>query len=376
MRGWFAALPLLLALGPVAADQTTPAPLPAPPANGELGFLVETFTPPIVFEPQACPSGHSPKLREAYLAAQPPEEQERLRRKENEAEFTKRWQAQSFGPEGTNICSQPDRFDRPLIKIVQSPRAYGLDLDDGTGADVCAQDDFIAPDGASGIDNQEYRVMGCVPEWRGVDGKSNDQDVGMRQFMASGEWTQVILLRGVDSLVADDAVEVIYANTPDRPIANSKGQFLRGASFTVGDKAPRNRNVLRGRIANGVLTTEPADIKLVQTWGQGGARDIRGNRTKFDFRKGRLRLTFRADGTVDGMLGGYKPVFDVIQSPAIGGVGSAIVAGIDCAGILKTLRHHADGLRDPASGKCTGVSAAIRIVAIPAFVTDIPGVSK
>ena len=42
--------------------------------------------------------------------------------------------------------------------------------------------------------------MGCTLEWRGVDGVAGDQEIGMRQFHASGEWTQVILLRGVDSL--------------------------------------------------------------------------------------------------------------------------------------------------------------------------------
>ncbi len=104
---------------------------------------------------------------------------------------------------------------------------------------------------------------------------------------------------------------MIYANTPDRPMLDSKGKFLPGASFSISDKPPRHRNVLKGRIVNGVLTTEPADIMLAQTWGQGGARDIRGNRSKWDYRKGRLRLEFQPDGSLAGMLGGYRPVFDV-----------------------------------------------------------------
>ena len=145
---------------------------------------------------------------------------------------------------------------------------------------------------------------------------------------------------------------------------------LPGASFSVSDKPPRNRNVLRGRIENGVLTTDATDVKLTQTWGQGGARDIRGNRTKYDFRSARLRLAFQPDGSATGMLAGYRPVFDVIQSPALGGIGSAVVAGIDCAATLSTLRKYADGIRDPKTGKCTGVSSAVRIHALPAFVND------
>ena len=370
------ALAALLALGPSVGGEAANRALPAPPPGGEMGFVVNYFVQPVIQGPDACPSGTVPKLREAYLLRQTPEERARLSLKENEAELVRAWQTDVFGPGGTNICSNPDLFERPLNNTVQSKHSWGLNLDDAEGgkdsAETCAQENFATPTGEKGIDNQEYRVMGCTLEWRGVDGVAGDQEIGMRQFHASGEWTQVILLRGVDSLTNDDSVEVIYANTPDRPMADSSGKFLPGASFTVSDKAPRNRNVLRGRIADGVLTTDSADIVLTQTWGQGGARDIRGNRTKYDFRRAKLRLAFQSDGSVTGMLGGYRPVFDVIHSPAIGGAGSALTAGIDCAANLRTLRQYADGLRNPRTGKCEGVSSAIRITAIPAFVTDLP----
>ena len=370
------ALAALLALGPSVGGEAANRALPAPPPGGEMGFVVNYFIQPVIQGPDACPSGTVPKLRDAYLLRQTPEERARLSLKENEAELVRAWQTDVFGPGGTNICSNPDLFERPLNGTVQSKNSWGLNLDDAEAgkdsAETCAQENFASPAGEKGIDNQEYRVMGCTLEWRGVDGVAGDQEIGMRQFHASGEWTQVILLRGVDSLVNDDSVEVIYANTPDRPMADSSGKFLPGASFTISDKAPRNRNVLRGHIANGVLTTDSADIVLTQTWGQGGARDIRGNRTKYDFRRGKLRLAFQSDGSVTGMLGGYRPVFDVIHSPALGGAGSALVAGIDCAANLRTLRQYADGLRNPRTGKCEGVSSAIRITAIPAFVTDLP----
>jgi hypothetical protein len=342
------------------------------PANGEMGFVVSTFVQPMIYEPDACPDGPTPKLRDAFLEGLTSTERTRLLMKENEPELMKLWQSQIFGPGGTNLCSQPDTFDRPLQRTVQSKRAYGLDLDQGSEGDTCSQPEFVSPEGQTGIDNQEYRAMGCSAEWRGKDGSGGEQEAGTRQFLASGEWTQVILLRGVDSLEHDDRVEVIYANTPDRPMADSKGRFLTGASFSVSDTAPRHRNVLIGRIENGVLTTTPKDIVLTQTWGQGGARDIRGNRTKWDYRRGRLRLVFQPDGSLAGLLGGYRPVFDVIQSPALGGAGSALAGGIDCASRLATLRKYADGMPDPQTKQCTAVSGAIKIVAVPAFVNDVP----
>jgi hypothetical protein len=371
--GLYGIAPLIPGGGPLesaAIGQASHTTLPAPPADGVMGFVVSTFIPPIVPGKEACPSGPSPKLRDAYLASLPADERERLLRKENAMELERNWKLTAFGPGDTNVCSQPEAFDRPLLITVQSKLAIGLDLDRGRG-DGCAHDEFASPSGEQGIDNQEYRVMGCKLEWRGVDGMQSDQAVGMKQFHASGEWTQVILLRGVDSLQNDDAVEVIYGNTPDRPLLDSKGNYLSGATFTISDKPPRHRNVLKGRIVGGVLTTAPARIELTQTWGQGGARDIRGNRGVYDFHEGVLRLTFQPDGTLEGLVGGYKPLFDAILSPALGGAGSAIVAGIDCAAELKTLRKYADGMRDPKTGQCTGISSAMQVSAVPAFVNDV-----
>lgn len=362
---------LIVLSGRGEAEQA-PAKLPAPPASGTMGFVVSEFIPPVIQEPEACPQGPTPKIRDAYLASLTEAERIRLSDKANEAELTRRWQATVFGPNGTNICSQPDLFDRPLMRTVQSTRARGLDLDGGQPSDsTCAHEEFTDPHGASGVDNQEYRVMGCTLEWRGTDGIKGDIAVGTRQFHASGEWTQVILLNGVDSLENDADVEVIYANTPDRPTTDSTGRFLPGASFRISTQPPRERNVLKGRIVDGVLMTEPKDLKLTQTWGQGGARDIRGYRTRYDYRKGRLRLAFQQDGSLKGYLGGYRPVFDIIHSPSIGGAGAALTAGIDCAGLLATLRKYADGERDPQTGKCTAISSQVQMQAIPAFVTDI-----
>jgi hypothetical protein len=266
-------------------------------------------------------------------------------------------------------------FDRPLLRTVQSPLGWGLDLDGdkgkgAAGADGCAQQDFTSPTGEKGIDNQEYRALGCTLEWRGKDGMPSDISLGSRQFHTSGEWTQVILLKGVDSLQDDDDVEVIYANTADRPFVDGKGNFLRGATFTVNEEGARHRNVLRGKIVKGVLTTETQDIKLAETWGQGGARDIRGNRGTLDFRKGRLRLAFQPDGSLQGFVGGYKPLFEVISATTLGGAGTALVAGIDCSSYLATARKLADGLRNPKTGQCEGISSAMQVSAVPAFVND------
>jgi hypothetical protein len=362
---------MLLAPGPMdsASAEMASQTLPPPPSGGIMGFVVDRFFPAVLGGDDACPTGSVPRVREAYLQTLPPGERARLSQKANEPELTQRWQEWTIGSDGTNICSQPDRFDRPAIPTVQSKRALGLDLDGGGAVSSCAHESFTGVTGERGVDNQAYRAMGCTPEWRVFEGGSEVAS-GYRQFLASGEWTQVLLLRGVDSLERDDDVEVIYGNTPDRPLLDSKGQYLAGASFAISAKPPRHRNVLRGRIVGGVLTTEPAPIKLTQTWGQGGPRDIRGTRSTWTLSRARLRLTFQPDGSLRGLVGGYQPMFELIQAPAIGGIGSATVGGIDCAAQLKTLEALADGSPDPKTGQCTTISTALELRAVPAFVND------
>jgi hypothetical protein len=333
-----------------------------------MSFVVEDFTQPVIQGKDACPDGLAHQLRGVYLASLSSVERERLTRKENANELDRRWKAYAFGPNGTNVCTHPDMFERPVQRTVKSKFAWGLDLDNGNASDTCPHESFETPTGEKGIDNQEYRAMGCTIIWRGIDGIAGDQEVGTRQYHLSGQWTQVFILKGVDSLERDDDVEVIYANTPDRPIVDLNGKFLRGASFTVSDQLPRHRNVLKGRIRNGVLSTEVKDIILSEASGGGP----RGFRQKWDFRKGRLRLTFQSDGSLTGILGGYRPVFDTIKTHSYGGAGSAVVAGIDCASELVTLKKMADGIKDPKTGECTAVSSAVRIRAIPAFVNDVP----
>ena len=365
-----------LTSAPATAQAQPASQLPAPPASGVMGFVVNHFTFSVIQGKDACPGGPSPRNREIFVNSLPPAEAERLQKKENEREFAQRWRATLMNPQGMNICNQYAHFpDRPLLKTVQSKFAWGLNLDGDAGdgsanPEGCAHENFTSPDGEKGIDNEAYRALGCKLEWRGIDGVQGDIVKGFEGFLLSGEWSQVILLRGVDSLVNDDNVEVVYANTQDRPVVDSAGKFIRYASFTTSDREGRFRNALRGRIVNGVLTTDSKDINLVYFPGQNVAR------VSFELRKGKLRLAFQPDGSVKGIVGGYQPMENFQGHQARGGLGTAMTAGIDCAGEHNTLTKYADGLRDPKTGKCTAISTALELTAVPAFVNDLPAKSK
>lgn len=348
------------------------AKLPDPPANGEMGFVFSDFSPAVYpGMKENCPDGFAQLVRENFLSTLDPAERDRLSQPANEPELAKRWKAYSFGPNNTNICSNYDQFDHPMYKTVQGKIAYGLDLDGGKDASsgdpyVCPHEDFTSPDGDPGVDNQAYRALGCERNMRGPDGKAGDVAVGYKGILATGDYTFVMILRGVHSLVNDDDVEVILASTHDKPIVDTQQSFIHDASYRVTPN-PRWRNVLHGHIVNGVLTTDPKDILLTRPIGLGGPK---GLRSEWDFGRSRLRMTFRPDGSLEGVLGGYQPLLSLMQMEVFGGGGSATVAGIDCASKYGTMKKLADGGRDPNTGQCTRISSAWKVAAVPAFVFD------
>ena len=361
--------------GALLSGATAPASdaLPKPPANGEMGFIVTSFTWAAPYQGKDdCPQGLAGTVKENYLETLTTPERSRLLLKANEPELTRLWKATVTGPNNTNICSNPELFDRPMQKTMKGKVAPGMNLDGDTGngtgvAGGCAHENFTGVDGTPGVDNQLYRAMGCTRNYRGVDGKGGDAIDGYNGLLKTGEHSVVMLLRHVDSLSNDNDVEVILGSTDDRPVLDGQRHFITGASFSFSDRNPAWRNVLHGRIVNGVLTTEPANIRLKRPWGQGGAR---GARTEWDLRLGRMRLAFQPDGSVKGMFGGYQPIANVMASTILGGYGAAETAGIDCAAQYKTLQKLADGLRDPKTGQCTADSIALDMAAVPAFVID------
>ena len=364
---------MLLALG--IGDRAAPsaeaaAPkLPDPPANGEMGFVVTQFHPPFHNggDKTDCPDGMVGVLKDSYLRTVSATEKARLLKPENVNELDKRWKDYGQGPNNANVCSNTyEVLDRPPTPTMKGKVMWGLNLDDdsgdGSGSSYsCKHQNFTSPAGEKGIDFQMWRVNGCNALHRGVNSDGlGDVRFAFDNGMMSGERTQVILLRGVDSLENDPDVEVIYANTDDRPIADSAGKPIHHASFTVSTLGQKrdSRNVLKGSIYKGVLNTAPKNILLIAAGGQ--------------LDRARLRLEFQADGTVRGLIGGYALLSTVLRGARGGGRGSALTAGIDCAGQYVATIPLADGDRDPKTGQCRRISTASELVGVPAYVNDIP----
>lgn len=70
-----------------------------------------------------------------------------------------------------------------------------------------------------------------------------------------------MLVRGVQSWQNDPQVEVLIAVSPDKPPVDSAQKIVGGGSLTMTEHS-RHRTVMKGRILDGVLTTEPANLVL------------------------------------------------------------------------------------------------------------------
>jgi hypothetical protein len=183
--------------------------------------------------------------------------------------------------------------------------------------------------------------------------------------MKDGLHNYVIELRGVNDRMNDPEIEVGFHSTDDKSLLSAAGDHLPNQSFAV-TKNPRWRNILRGRIENGVIRTETVDA-LTLNWFS-ALNGPFGAANEYPFRSAQLKLELRPDGTLKGILGGYLPVDTTTAQARNGGKGVATNGNRNCASEYKSMLAYADGFPDPRTGQCTMISLAQGVVAIPPFV--------
>ena len=257
-----------------------------------------------------------------------------------------------------NPFTAPD----PGMQQVTGKIAEGFDLDNNpnTGG-------FTSPSGERGIDNAFYRAWGCIMSYRGtpyhayLSQRANDK-------MLDGLYTMVIRLTGNNDPMNDDHVTFEVAYSPDHVVKDPAGHLVRDVSFRVVKSAQYTK--LNARIRDGVLETEQADVRMpLFSWGE-------TNRGEALFQKGRVRLVLNRNGTLSGLVGGYRDWrevygLDTFNVPS-GGATRETYYHQNQIGMYYALKRNADGIPDPKTGENTAISAAFRFTAQPAFVVDPP----
>ncbi len=356
--------------------------------NGQLGFVVSHIAYALskdASETGACPAGMTSGYAnpgDVFISKPELQQQEG----EGEDKYNRRVYGQSMGdPSIKNLCLNPELGKPdPNFRTVtgKDVPADGIDLDGqdshikgkpvpGSGA----HDDFRGLNGERGVDNQFYRLVGCSKSFQST-GQSNTFEIEMY----TGSWGILLTLKGAGDLHNAKDVEVgIYANADPIQLSPTR-EALQNATYAA-DQDPRFRATAHGRIVNGVLTTDPIDVRF--HW------IVNSIHLERPLKKARLRMTLTPDGGMEGILGGYTPIEDLYDfqygfrsgkdakgDPAplrlrtVSSIGQARVLGHTCNGAYYAMKELADGDCDLKTGQCSSISTQYRIKAIPAFVVD------
>lgn len=346
-----------------AAILLAAAPALASPQDGVTGttrgFVFQYFWYAMNYGADDCPNGLAISLEKEYVPKLYTAGRGKLEGKD----------ALSFrGLKGTEErCRTPAAFEEPPLRTAQGKVAQGMDLDGtdsgGATANSCAHANFIGPAGETGIDNQLYRVLGCIAAYRP---EQHFQSNTIRDFVNSarqdGQVSTVMELRGLDNDLNDDDVEVGLYSTRNPTLYDPERKGVPYESYQI-DPNPRWQNIGRGKVVNGVLTTEPFDVRLDHYQGEGWK-----HRSEYQIKGARLRLQLHPDGSAEGMLAGYADV-EAAYNTEFTQWGPVLEFGFggSCPALYKALNDLADGYPDPATGRCTALSTAFRIDAVPAF---------
>jgi hypothetical protein len=364
----------------------------APPEfvqDGQAGFVVTDIRYALGDDAEktgACPRGMSLNVAEIY--AQTPDG--KRHKGESDDAYGKRVEAGgraiSAASNGQNVCANPEAAaPEPYYRSLEAADvvADGIDLDgvdssagqpDAGG--MCPHQDFVGRDGRRGIDNQFFRVVGCNRSFQST-GQSNGFAVGM----LTGSWGVLITLEGVEDARNDDSVEVGIMSNADPIQLSPTREPLAYATYAMHQDS-RYRTRMHGRIKDGVLTTDPADLRFYTE-----VNSLFNDRL---LKRARLQVTLSETGIIEGYLAGYAPVesaydmqFGFRNAKNAAGEpgaemlrlhtanGAARVLGYTCQGAYQSLEQHADADPDPQTGACTSISMQYRIKAIPAFVVDV-----
>jgi len=271
------------------------------------------------------------------------------------------------GPNGEDVCMNPTAVKDPPLRLVEGDKAIGMDLDgkDGVAAGrSCPHREFTGLDGTRGVDNQLYRLLGCVYGFRSYGQVEANENENRK---SNGKGMTLIEITGVDDPRNDPEVVVNFYRSIDLYTLDGSGRFLPHGSYRIDMHAgkPRYGSSVRGKIENGVLTTVPGDVNL----------PFYGNYTYQNrlFRDLRLRMTIGPNGdSAEGMAAGYLGVNDLMfYVGSIGPIQSTTIS--NCPSIHVAAHEIADGHPNPQTGECTTLSSAFVFKAVSAFVVHDQG---
>lgn len=81
-----------------------------------------------------------------------------------------------------------------------------------------------------------------------------------------------------------------------------------------------------------------------------------------------MRIEFLPNGNMTATLGGYRDWRQFLAMAFFQASDYENTIGFQAPGMYNAVRSAADGLKDPATGEFTGISAAYEMEGVPAFI--------
>lgn len=269
-----------------------------------------------------------------------------------------------------DACKDPTVWPDPgHILLEGNASVAGIDLD-GVNSSAkeggqCAHDDFVGVDGVAGIDNQHYRLMGCVKGYR-PDGLF-DRLFDTKNSILENGYATLLELKLVEGTPEDGRVEARLFTSAGPVTKDANNNVVPHMSQMVHEDTLYHSEPFTGQIRDGVFTAGPVDAKL--------RFKVQAIDNHYYFKDLQIRAEMLPDGSMKGVLAGYWDIentFDFLTEVYIGpihlGRSAANNIGYMCSGVYHALPKVADGHPDPQTGKCTSMSTVIKFAAVPAFV--------
>ena len=348
---------VLLPIGTLSAD-TAP--------KKTLGFVVVSWRT-AQYETkyyEECPEGLAIGNDEIWWKSLPPRDRDRLTNGGliEPVDIPRRSISALRGPNKEDVCWNPEIVKDPPLRTVKGKFGYGLNLDgtnDGHATPTsCAHEKFTTPDGRTQVDNQMYRLVGCIYGWRKGNYAEAHAD---RERRDASVGTILIEVSGVDDERNDPDVDVTFYTTRDVLPKDAAGNILPYSSYRVG-ATPIYGTTAKGKIVDGQLITEAVDAHLpLYAHQYTGSMFIRGLQLQLPL------ATPAGETTHNGMLAGYFD-FDSWWDYMRRLESILVTAQWSCPAMYVAGKQLADGYPDPKTGQCTAISTAMNIEALPAFV--------
>ena len=336
------------------------------PANSPAGetsnsYLVTWFAPATTTTDEECPSLNHKATEADVYRYMTPEEVAALKAKNGTKGLTFGTDTERRGPHKISVAVFPGVIPDPGLFEPKTNVANGIDLDgnDGSGSPptgIRKHGNYVSPDGRKGIDNQLFRINGCVPGNRGKRGYSNQTPNARR---ADGNVINLIEVTGPGDGKRDGDVNVAFIYARDKPIRDNAGKtFISNYTFRPTDDPNFSLYNFRlhGTMKDGVVTTDRVPLLKINP-GQGPLIKIHN---------AVLRLEPQADGTMKGWLGGYLEWKRIAISSGY----SEGLFDFQTPALYYAFKRFADGLKNPVSGEYEGISTAYEIDTVPAFLTS------